>query len=377
MANVSEAETLLDTPSRISCDESDNGKSLKTETKEIGEMHGIVFDRNEQLRRNLIALLTRFSATFVSVILLMDVDFILGMVSPTGALRLVFRHIRQRKWTRTTSIVAAYIFVNVAGRLSVAIFGLTFNLPDESVIEYPHQVTDWNAAKDPWMASRNISCYSEFTSNADRLMDHAQTGLRNFATTLNITYTLNDTMLSQLEETFMMSNLSNITLDIDHNDNTVRYSYVLKEYHGPTSTSSNVTVHSSASCNAITIEGDKVHHWGDNKTTYIIYPGYSFFHQPNYIPEFFSTYIFNSNKRAANNTALAELWECRSRLTHGENGTGISGSYNIADADTPSYVKSLLSFSAVGSDWWVNRTAVLLRSYYALSVTRENPSYEI
>jgi len=43
------------------------------------------------------------------------------------------------------------LFINITGRLSVAIFGLTFNLADESGIEYPVLLTNWNATNGPWM----------------------------------------------------------------------------------------------------------------------------------------------------------------------------------------------------------------------------------
>jgi hypothetical protein len=69
MANVSEAETLLDTPSRISCEVSNDSKP-STMAKESSETHEIVFDKHKQLRRDLIALSKRFSATCIAIILL-------------------------------------------------------------------------------------------------------------------------------------------------------------------------------------------------------------------------------------------------------------------------------------------------------------------
>ena len=69
------------------------------------------------------------------------------MGSPTGALKVVYNQGWPWKWTKTTVIVALYLITNVAGRLSVAIFGLTFSLNDESVINYAVRVTDWNTSK--------------------------------------------------------------------------------------------------------------------------------------------------------------------------------------------------------------------------------------
>jgi hypothetical protein len=55
-----------------------------------------------------------------------DVDLVLGMPNPTGSLKLVLHHCGQSgKWSKTTTIVLVYLVVNIAGRLSVAIFGLT------------------------------------------------------------------------------------------------------------------------------------------------------------------------------------------------------------------------------------------------------------
>ena len=69
------------------------------------------------------------------------------MGSPTGAFKVVYDQGWPWKWTKTTVIVALYLITNVAGRLSVAIFGLTFSLNDESGINYAVRVTDWNSSK--------------------------------------------------------------------------------------------------------------------------------------------------------------------------------------------------------------------------------------
>ena len=74
-----------------------------------------------------------------------QVDAILAMGSATGAFQLVTRNICRERWTRTKLIVATFAFVNIAGRLSVAIFGLTFNLKDLPGIEFPIMVSNWTA----------------------------------------------------------------------------------------------------------------------------------------------------------------------------------------------------------------------------------------
>ena len=68
------------------------------------------------------------------------------MATPTRSLRLIKRHIRERRISRTTLIVTAYLLTNILGRLSVAIFGLAFNLKDEKRIEYPTLATNWTSA---------------------------------------------------------------------------------------------------------------------------------------------------------------------------------------------------------------------------------------
>ncbi|PUU83787.1 hypothetical protein B9Z19DRAFT_752771 [Tuber borchii] len=85
-----------------------------------------------------------------------DVDSILGMAPPTRSLRLIKRHVRERRISRTTIIVAAYFITNILGRLSVALFGLAFNLKDEKGIEYPILATNWTSAS--W--TRNIDLLS-------------------------------------------------------------------------------------------------------------------------------------------------------------------------------------------------------------------------
>ena len=59
--------------------------------------------------------------------------------------------------SRTTFIVGVYLLTNILGRLSVAIFGLAFNLNDEKGIEYPILATNWTSAS--W--TRNIDLFAD------------------------------------------------------------------------------------------------------------------------------------------------------------------------------------------------------------------------
>ena len=65
------------------------------------------------------------------------------MATPTGSLRLIKRHVREWRISPTTFIVTAYLITNVLGRLSVATFGLAYNMMDKKGIEYPILATNW------------------------------------------------------------------------------------------------------------------------------------------------------------------------------------------------------------------------------------------
>ena len=68
------------------------------------------------------------------------------MAPPTGSLRLIIRHVREWRISPTTFIVTAYLITNVLGRLSVAIFGLGYNMIDESGFDYITLATNWTSA---------------------------------------------------------------------------------------------------------------------------------------------------------------------------------------------------------------------------------------
>jgi len=46
----------------------------------------------------------------------------------------------------TTFIVMLYLLVNITGRFSVAIFGLTYNLVDDAIKVYPTLTTYWDSS---------------------------------------------------------------------------------------------------------------------------------------------------------------------------------------------------------------------------------------
>lgn len=68
------------------------------------------------------------------------------MPSPRGLATLLFAHFREWRRSLTTFIVMLYLSLNITGRFSVAIFGLTYNLVDDSVEEPPTFITNWTSS---------------------------------------------------------------------------------------------------------------------------------------------------------------------------------------------------------------------------------------
>jgi len=68
------------------------------------------------------------------------------MPSPTGSAKLLIAHVLGGRLSLTTFVVMLYLFVNITGRFSVAIFGLTYNLVDDSVEDAPTLVTNWTSS---------------------------------------------------------------------------------------------------------------------------------------------------------------------------------------------------------------------------------------
>ena len=77
------------------------------------------------------------------------------MGPPTGSLRLIWRYLRKKGISRTTWIVAGYLMINVFGRLSVAAFGLTYNMMDRTGVGYPILSTNWASVS--WAGYLNAS----------------------------------------------------------------------------------------------------------------------------------------------------------------------------------------------------------------------------
>ncbi|KAG0137922.1 hypothetical protein HOY82DRAFT_644982, partial [Tuber indicum] len=182
-----------------------------------------------------------------------DVDSILGMSPPAGSLRLIKRHIQEWRISRTTFVVAAYLVTNIIGRLSVAIFGLAYNMTDKTGIEYPILATDWTSAS--W--SGHIFPNGPPEGKEDRPY---WTDSKNFtsARSFRIGDDISNYLLSDLQ-------VSNTTLNLTKN--TVEYSYILKDFKEGYAIPSNHTVHSAVNCSLIEVGKGQYWRWGDGNRT--------------------------------------------------------------------------------------------------------------
>ncbi|KAF8252106.1 hypothetical protein K440DRAFT_537548, partial [Wilcoxina mikolae CBS 423.85] len=186
-----------------------------------------------------------------------DIDYILEMGSPTGALRLIVKNVSQSRWTRTTSIVAMFFFVNIAGRLSVALFGLTFNLTDVPGVDYPIMVTNWSV--DPTNPSPHWIAFPGNNYSEELYIDGNNSlpiGISTWTQLVNFT-SFNDTLEGTdpdhvLELDYYIDNMKS---EVDKD--TTKYSYALKERQYFNVTPSTNVIHSSATCKTLFLDGNR------------------------------------------------------------------------------------------------------------------------
>ncbi|CUS15585.1 unnamed protein product [Tuber aestivum] len=174
-----------------------------------------------------------------------DVDSILGMSPPAGSMRLIKRHIREWRISRTTFIVTAYLVANLFGRLSVAVFGLAYNMTDETGIRYPILATDWTSA----LWTGKIFPGGDGDTNTETGDSGSQ-------------FKLGDDISPYLESDLQVRNA---TLKVGKN--TVEYSYDLKDFNGGYTTPSNRTVHSTVNCSLIQVGDGQYWRWGNGNRT--------------------------------------------------------------------------------------------------------------
>ncbi|KAG0634062.1 hypothetical protein HOY80DRAFT_1100907 [Tuber brumale] len=163
------------------------------------------------------------------------VDSILGIAPPAGSLRLIKRHIRERRISRSTLIVTTYLVTNVVGRLSVAIFGLAYNMTDKTGIEplIPEltKISGMKYAKSPvWANGKNFSI-------GDDISLYLQSDLQ----------------------------VSNATLNV--RGNSVKYSYNLKDFQEGYAIPSNHSVHSTSNCSLIEVCEIQYWRWSNRNRT--------------------------------------------------------------------------------------------------------------
>ncbi|CUS15583.1 unnamed protein product, partial [Tuber aestivum] len=196
-----------------------------------------------------------------------DVDLILGMSPPTCSLRLIWRHIREWRISRTTLIVTAYLVTNLVGRLSVAAFGLAYNMTDDAGVVDPILKSDWgsalwaNGSFEDKTKAPDLQEYESFLALArSGFIEYA--GSTDWSHGEEAVFRIGDDISPYLESDLQVSNA---TLRVG--TNTVEYSYRLKDFDGDYTTPSNRTVHSSANCNLIEVGESQYWRWDNGNRT--------------------------------------------------------------------------------------------------------------
>ncbi|RYP62383.1 hypothetical protein DL771_009755 [Monosporascus sp. 5C6A] len=169
-----------------------------------------------------------------------DVDMILGMHNPTGALKLLCHHLSPSgKWSNTTAIVLLYLIVNIVVRLSVAAFGLTYDLNENVGVEYPAEVVDFSSPN--WIYG------NQYDRNIRRLNEFVVPGFWLVPTEFDPEHPLSH----------RATNISGSGLNRTVERNSVTYSYPLKEFHGLNEAAlAGKVVRTSSSCVGRTYHGD-------------------------------------------------------------------------------------------------------------------------
>jgi hypothetical protein len=182
-----------------------------------------------------------------------DVDLILAMAEPTGALRLMWRHTRDWRWTFTTWITTLYLLLNIIGRLSIATLGLTFDTNEDVTIEYSAMATDWGSQD--WFSlpvgdlAGDASDYREYGSTHSRMNDYAMRGLLMTPISLDESDPSSERGFEQIEGLTRVLNESHVV-----------YSYPFREFRGNVSSpSETMFLRSSSSCTRKRIDGADIY----------------------------------------------------------------------------------------------------------------------
>ena len=179
----------------------------------------------------------------------------------------------------TTFIVILYLFLNITGRFSVAMFGLTYNLVDDSVTKYPTLTTRWNPSV---LTARNAtdfenvelndcknSTFCKVTSFSQQLwltlhvvsyLDLVRGGLSRYGYAPEIGFNISKPqILREPPDRWLGVSYSGYT----ETDGNVSFEYYLPDFAGEnwSPVRSNHAVHTSARCTMLRLDGSR--YWRD------------------------------------------------------------------------------------------------------------------
>ncbi|KAL1841684.1 hypothetical protein VTJ49DRAFT_6723 [Mycothermus thermophilus] len=316
-----------------------------------------------------------------------EVDLILGMQHPSVSLKLITYHCgRGRNMSVTTLVVLVYLIFNMAVRLSVAVFGLTYNLDENVYIDYPVMVTDFGS--DEWLRY-NLS-YNPFT------LENAMSGDVGSLTDFGLRGLLAvPTLFDKTDpSTYNMNNISGYGLDRSAqggnvDGSTVTYTYHVREYQGLDEySSSDKVIRSSSTCLGRTLWQESVYERGKKVATletmnsesgqeFLALDSPEYLHVflalnrnmagRNYVwamdwngtlretpgPPCLTTYMYEDSSFITIASArFGTLYECRTCITDRHGEPGISGDifFNYNASLVPYATGLLLMFGAIGSN---------------------------
>lgn len=208
-----------------------------------------------------------------------QIELLLAMKSPTGSAKLLIAHFREWRVSLTTFIVMLYLFVNVTGRLSVAIFGLTYNLEDKPIEIPPTLITDWNStvlfagngtkSEGEEKGIRKNSTLNENTSflqqilltlHAVSYLELVRGGLATFAN--GPFFRFNTSGRQHIDDMILDALRVSDLISLQIQDG-INFGYSIQEFGGVSRdlTPSDHSVNSTATCTMFRLDGDK--YWKD------------------------------------------------------------------------------------------------------------------
>ena len=165
-----------------------------------------------------------------------------------------------------------YLFLNITGRFSVAMFGLTYNLVDDSVTKDPTFTTYWNSsvliarnATDlkEWRSGKNSTfckntSFSQqlwLTVHADSYLNLVRGGLDRFGLPPEIEFNINEPQILPISPERWLG----VTNGYERTDGNVSFEYYLSDFkgHWGPEEQSNHSVKSSARCTMLRLDGSR------------------------------------------------------------------------------------------------------------------------